>query len=115
VTPKFKANLVARYEFPLGKLNAYMQGAGVYNGDSYSDLTRADRAALGIQDAYTIADFTFGVSTESFTVELFLKNAFDERARTTTFVGCATSTCGTLPYFVPNLPRQIGLSLSQKF
>ncbi len=87
----------------------------VYNGDSYSDLTRSDRDALGIQPSYTIADFTAGISLDQYTLELYLSNAFDERGRTTTGVGCATSVCGGNPYYYPNQPRTIGLRFGQQF
>jgi iron complex outermembrane receptor protein len=115
VTPEFKANLTGRYEFPIGNLDGFAQAAVVYNGDTYSDLTRADRAAFGKNPAYTIADVSGGVTMGKMTLQLYINNVFDELARTSAFSGCATSVCGVQPYYVPNRPRTIGLKFSQEF
>ena len=115
VTPEFKANLTGRYEFPVGGMDGHFQVAVVYNGDTYSDLTRTDRAILGKNPSYTIADMSGGVKWDAFAVELYVSNMFDEIARTSTFAGCATSVCGVQPYYVPSRPRTIGLRFSQEF
>lgn len=115
VTPKFKGNLTARYGWSLGDGNMYVQGAAVYQDSSFSDLLAEDRGFLGEQPSYTIADLTVGYESDSFSVELFANNAFDERARVFTFAQCATSVCGVNPYFVPNQPRTIGLKFRQDF
>ena len=115
VTPEFKANLTGRYEFPVGGMDGHFQVAVVYNGDTYSDLTRADRAVFGKNPSYTIADMSGGVKWDAFAVELYVSNMFDEIARTSAFAGCATSVCGVQPYYVPSRPRTIGLRFSQEF
>ena len=114
VTPEFKANLTARFNFPVGQMNGFFQASGVYQGDSWSDLQLADREVLGKQPAYTIADFAAGVDNESYSLQLYVNNAFDERAELFKFVQCATDTC-TLPYVVTNQPRTFGLKFGQKF
>jgi outer membrane receptor protein involved in Fe transport len=116
VTPKFKGNLTARYEFNLGQFESYVQGAMVYNGKAWADLTRADRAVLGEQDSYTIADFSAGVVKGRYSVDLFLNNAFDERAEIFKWAACEMSVCGPgNPHVVINRPRTVGLRFSQKF
>jgi outer membrane receptor protein involved in Fe transport len=115
VTPKFKGNLTARYSFPLGGFDANVQAAIVYNGSSYSDLPREERAAFGLQPAYTVADLSAGIARGNYSVDLYANNAFDERGRTFTFANCTVSVCGSQPYYVPNQPRMIGLKFSQKF
>lgn len=115
ITPKFKANLTARLTFPIGEFEAFVQGAGVYNGSSWSDLLEADRQVLGKQDEYTIVDIAAGVSRGSYSVELYINNAFDERAQLFTFAQCATNVCGVNPYIITNQPRTIGLKFGQKF
>jgi iron complex outermembrane receptor protein len=115
VTPDLKANVTGRYEFPLGDFAAYTQGAVVYTGDSYADLTRPDRAFTGVQDAYTVVDLAFGIRRESWTVDLFLNNAFDERGQAGTGVSCAYFVCGPNPYYYPNRPRTVGLKFTQEF
>ncbi|MCM2310490.1 MAG: TonB-dependent receptor [Steroidobacteraceae bacterium] len=115
VTPEFKANATGRYQFPLGDFAAYGQAAIVYTGDSYADLTRSDRSYTGLQDAYTIVDLAFGLSRNDYTIDFFLKNAFDELAQTNTGVACAYFACGGNPYYYPNQPRTIGVRFSQDF
>jgi outer membrane receptor protein involved in Fe transport len=115
VTPEFKANVTGRYNFPLGDFAAHAQAAVVYTGDSYSVLTEEDRATLGLQDDYTIVDLAFGLNWDAFSLDFFLGNAFDERARTTTGVGCAISICGSNPYYFPNQPRTFGVRFTQEF
>ena len=115
VTPEFKANATGRYQFPLGEFGAYAQAAVVYNGDSYSDLTRSDRSYTGKQDSYTIVDLAFGLNWNAFSLDFFLSNALDELARTNTSVSCAYFTCGGNPYFYPNQPRTFGVRFTQEF
>lgn len=116
LTPEFKGNLMARYTFDVGSAEAYVQGAVVYQGSSFSDLIRVDRQTLGEQPSYTIADFTAGFDLNSISLELYVNNAFDERARVYTFAACATGVCGPdNPYYAINQPRTIGLQFGQKF
>jgi len=115
VTPEFKANATGRYQFPLGTFAAYAQAAVVYTGDSYADLTRSDRSYTGKQGDYTIVDLSFGLNWDAFSLDFFLNNAFDERARTSTGVSCAYFTCGDNPYYYPNQPRTFGVKFSQEF
>jgi len=115
VTPEFKANLTGRYLFPLGDFGAHAQAAIVYNGESYADLTRDDRAFTGKQPAYTIVDLAFGLQRDEYAVDFFLNNAFDERGRTSTVVACAYFVCGNNPAYYPNLPRMFGIRFTQEF
>lgn len=115
VTPKFKANLTARFTFPVGTGDGFFQAAGVYNGSSWSDLQEADREILGKQDSYAIADFSAGFRKNSYSFELFINNAFDERAQLYTFAACSTDVCGVNPYIVTSQPRTVGLKFGQKF
>lgn len=115
ITPEFKANVIARYEFPMGEYNWHLQGGLVYNGDTYSDLKRADREILGKLDSYTIADFSAGVRRKGMGLELFINNAFDERAESLRYANCSYDTCGPNPYHVPLLPRMYGLKFTHEF
>lgn len=115
ITPRFKGNVTARLVFPVGDFDAFAQGAVVYNGSSWSDLLAADREILGEQDAYTIADFSAGLSRGSYTFQLYINNAFDERAQLFTFAQCTTGVCGVNPYIITNQPRTYGLKFGQRF
>jgi iron complex outermembrane recepter protein len=113
---KFKGNISARYSFPIADFDAHLQGAYVYQSPTWPDLHLAERAMLGRQDAYGIADFSAGLERGSYSFELFVRNAFDERAQLTRYSKCATAVCGPIAtYAITNQPRTIGLSFGQKF
>ena len=134
VTPRFKANATARYEFDVKTLRAHVQGSVVYQGSSWSDLLvqaalppTVDptvpgsgvyvpvRAKLGRQHAYATADFTAGLEKDNWWVELALLNAFDTRAELYRYAECTIQVCGDNAYIVPNRPRTVALRFGQKF
>src|SRR3546814_250089 len=53
-TAKFKANALARYEFPVGSYDAHFQAGAVHEGRRTSDLRLFERELLGHLPAYTI-------------------------------------------------------------
>ena len=55
VSPEFKMNAIARYEFKAGSFDAFAQGAVVYQGDAIPVLAVDDAAIIGKQPAYTTA------------------------------------------------------------
>ena len=126
VTPRFKANALARYQTKLGSFDAHLQGTVNYQGFSYADLRSNDsgggspRDFLGRQKAYTLVDFTAGVAKGEFTIELYLHNAFDSRASLNRYsecreIVCANPALGGIVYNVVSQPRTIGLRLGQHF
>jgi iron complex outermembrane recepter protein len=128
VQPEFKGNAVGRYEFAMGSQNAHVQAAWVYQGDAWSDLRTADRELLGVQPSYSIVDFSAGIDNESWGLELFVKNAFDERAEIGRTTQCSIfhppnedyavaeePLCGLQPYTLTNLPRTIGVTFTKHF
>jgi outer membrane receptor protein involved in Fe transport len=133
IMPEVKGNLTARYEFQIGALNAHVQGAVVYVGERESDLRIAERELMGNLPSYTIADFTAGIGNDSWTLELIIANAFDERAELGKTTQCSeiltfdlgttydksddfsTPLCGAQPYVFTAPPRGIGLKFSQRF
>ena len=119
-TPEFKASLTGRYEFSMGGLDAHFQGSVVHNGDSATALLPAENDILGNSDAYTLVDLSFGIAREKWSAELFLDNAFDERARLYRYSECDVTICSNpdangIVYGVTNRPRMIGLKFAQKF
>lgn len=121
VTPEWKGNLIARWNFPVGTFDSYVQGAAVYNGEAWSDLRDGDREVMGEQDAYTIVDFAAGLGRGSWRAELYLDNAFDERAELFATTQCGilgpdgNPLCGNRPLLFTNQPRTLGLRFSQRF
>ncbi|MDP3747139.1 MAG: TonB-dependent receptor [Phenylobacterium sp.] len=114
ITPKFKANLVARYEWPIGEMDAHVQGALAYTGSNYPDLTIDDRAVVGKISSYTTVDLTTGLEKGSWRVEAYVKNLFDEDGELNRFVQCNTSVCSRV-YTIPIRPRTIGFRFGQSF
>jgi iron complex outermembrane receptor protein len=129
VQPRFKGNAVVRYEFPVGSMRAHIQGAMVTQTSAWSDLRTAERELLGKQPGYTIGDFAFGLSNDSWGLELWIKNASNQRAIISRFAQCSTfkpptdendpynqtPLCGLEPYSVTNTPRLMGLTFSKNF
>ncbi len=114
VSPRFKMNAIARYDFSFGALDAHVQGAAVYQGASTASLTVADAQALGKQPGYVSVDLTAGVGRDRWSLELFIENALDKRGQVVRYAGCAPSVC--TPINVLSIrPRTIGLQFGQKF
>ena len=114
VSPKFKANLIARYQFQVGGFDAHLQGATVTQTSVLPTLEVAFAQALGSQPAYSTFDFAAGIERGSWSAELYVNNAFDRRGEQSRTSGCAPDVCTTF-YAYPVRPRSIGLTFSQKF
>jgi outer membrane receptor protein involved in Fe transport len=115
ITPRFKGALNARYTWDLAGGEAYWQASASHVGNRRVDLREAETALLGYLDAYTTADVSVGWSKNNWSIDLFLKNAFDERAEMSRFAQCAALTCGNQPYTVIAQPRTFGIRFSQSF
>ena len=115
VTPKFKGSLNARYSFDLAGGEAYWQASLSHAGNRRVDLREAETALLGYLDSYSLVDLSAGWGKDNWKIDVFLKNAFDERAQLTRFAQCAALTCGYQPYTVYAQPRTLGVRFSQEF
>lgn len=114
VTPKFKGNLTARYEWTWRDMDAHVQGSVVHMGSAFPDLRTADRAVIGKLPASTTFDFSIGVQRESWRVEAYAKNLFDDEGQNDRYVQCAAATCSRV-YVIPIRPRTVGLKFGQSF
>ncbi len=128
VTPEWKANATARYEFNVANFDSYVQGSVIYSSEREADLrtivTPTDyglidplyvREVLGQLPSYTVADLAAGFGKDDWRLELFVQNVFDERAEVGRFAQCLEEVCGQEIYVVPQRPRTIGLKFSQEF
>lgn len=125
VTADFKGNLNARYTFDWNGYEPFIQGSVVYEGRRTSDLRIIEREILGDMPSYTMFDLSAGIRKDSWTLNLYVKNLFDERAEFNRFTMCAVTVCGAsglVPeypdgqvYTVAAQPRTIGLRFSQEF
>ncbi len=115
VTARFKGNLTARYTFDLWGGEAFGQAAVIHQGSRSVDLRVAQNKAIGNLKAYTLADLSVGFRKSNWSVDVFLKNAFNNRAELARFTECKIETCGAEPYTVVTQPRTLGLRFSQDF
>jgi outer membrane receptor protein involved in Fe transport len=132
ITPRFKGNLTARYTWDIGDMEAHWQGSLAHEGRRRSDLRIYERGLIGDLPAYQTFDFTIGIKKNNWALDLFVKNAFDERGQLGRFFQCREDVCGNdhpdiqvFPnppeydngqvYVVPVQPRTIGLRWSQQF
>ena len=117
VTPDFKGNLIARYEWEMnGGYKMHLQGAAAHIGSRWAALRTDDREALGKLPAYTTVDFTLGAEHNGFTAEIFARNAFDSRGVITRFAQCSTVGCAPIgTYDVVVQPATFGVRFGQRF
>ena len=115
LTPRFKANASARYTWDVGAYEASWQASLVHVGDRTTDLREAQRELIDDLDAYTTVDLSAGLKAEKWSLDVFLKNAFDERAELGKFSQCATLTCGVQPYTISARPRTLGVRYTREF
>jgi iron complex outermembrane recepter protein len=128
ITPKYKGNLTTRYDFPLWDFAAHIQGSVQAQSSSWADLRTLAayppfapselvplRSALGKQPGFASFDFSAGIDTQSWSLELFVENAFDEGAQQYRYAECVTQVCDAQTYVVPSRPRLIGIKFGQKF
>lgn len=116
ITPKFKGNLIARYEFDFAGMPAHVQGSVVHQTSAPSDLRVAANAITGDLPAYTLVDLSAGLEGLSgWTIEAYVKNLFDEEGQLSRFAQCAEAVCGAQTYFIPTQPRTVGLKFGRRF
>jgi outer membrane receptor protein involved in Fe transport len=124
ITPRWKVNASARYEWLLGdNFNAHVQASLVHQSGIWSDLRTqlggvpftGARYVLGKSPASTTFDATFGVDQDDWGAELYVKNFTDERAQLGRFGACNPYTCGAQTYQLLAQPRTIGIKLMKRF
>jgi outer membrane receptor protein involved in Fe transport len=113
-TSKFKGNVVARYDLPLGGYKAYAQGVFVYQSSQWADLRIVQRGEIGEQPAFGTIDLALGLGWESYAFDLFVTNLTDKRGDTFRFNQCGSCSI-VANYAVPTQPRTLALKFSQKF
>jgi hypothetical protein len=103
-------------------MDAFMQGSLVYVGRRTSDLRSLERSDLGPMPAYVSMDVSAGVSTDSFSASIFIKNLTDDRGEIYRYAECPANVCATqqfnhrgVVYIVPIEPLTFGVKFGQKF
>lgn len=125
ITPRFKANLVARYTFNLGGNDAFVQAAFVHVGRRTTDLRLLERSLLGNLPAYNSVDLSAGIQKGSWSLNAYVDNVFDKRAALYKFTECGVTVCAAHNVVAqyPNgqvytgfsQPRTFGIRFKQDF
>ena len=92
-SPTFKGNVIGRYSFTVGGLDADVQGSYVYQNEVETDILPFNRQYTGTQGAYGIADFSASFRKGVYSLTLFINNAFDERADLYKYQECTVLAC----------------------
>ena len=124
ITAKFKGNAVARYDFPIADNKGHFQVSAAYEGKRRSDLRTIENAIQGNLPAYTTVDTSAGITNDSWSVELYVRNLFDKRGFLSNSIQCPETVCGD-PLGQTDIggkiynsvvqPRTIGLKVGTKF
>ena len=76
--PEQQGNLRARYEWTVGSgLTAHVMPQISYSAESYSDIVTINRDRL---DSWTLLGVSAGVTSDTWSAEMFVENLSDERA-----------------------------------
>jgi outer membrane receptor protein involved in Fe transport len=99
-----------------------VQSSLLYQTRNHVGLRTADNQQLGSMPAYATVDLTAGIEKNNLSLELYVKNLFDERGQVNRYTSCTTSICTAIVpgipqgiYVIPTQPLTVGLRLSQKF
>ncbi|MGB6352565.1 MAG: TonB-dependent receptor, partial [Steroidobacteraceae bacterium] len=119
--PNLKANLIARYNYPIGDWNGYTQAAYVYQDASVPLLFPAfyqpgqnGQEHLGELPPYSLVNLATGVERDKMTFTVRLENAFNVLGELTRFAACTPTTCNQ-PYISPVQPRTVWVQFGQRF
>ena len=108
--PEFQFTTIGRYDLDFGRFPGYLQAAVSYTGDSWNNLEIADRVK---QDGYTLLNLSAGIQTDTWSIDLFVNNATDERAQISVYEPSYPSLLDSRT--VTNRPRTIGIRFGQSF
>jgi outer membrane receptor protein involved in Fe transport len=115
VTADFKANLVARYTFAVGRFDAHLQGALAHNGSRTSDMEVIIAEKMGDLPASTTLDLSAGIRNDSWGLDLFVTNATGEDAPLYQTAECTIETCGDQIYGVRHRPTTVSMRFTKDF
>ena len=119
-TPKFKGSVTARYTFDMMGWNAHAQASVIFQTMTFAALKTSDIDALGNMPGYATVDLSAGAERNNLSIEVFIKNAFNERGQINRSSPCTTCEVpnGPYPAFIyvtPTTPLLVGLRFGQKF
>jgi len=115
--PRNKANATARYQFEMGRFNSFVQGSYAYqSGVTYS--LEDTRLIVPETKAFGTFNLSAGIAQNSWTLQAYINNLFDERGQLGRNSECNDSFyhyCLNNTHVLPTAPMQFGLQFGQKF
>jgi outer membrane receptor protein involved in Fe transport len=115
ITADVKYNIVARYHFPMGSFDAYLQGVLVHQSDRDSRLARFKNDIEGVLPSYTTLDISGGFGKDDWSVDLFISNATGADETVYHDTECIPSTCAGQIYGVRLRPTTISARFTKDF
>jgi hypothetical protein len=113
--PKFKGNVVVRYQFDdVGTWAPFGQASYMYQTQVAPHLKGNEQAVIGFQPAYGLLDLSVGAVSHGTQVTVYCSNVADERAQLTRFTNISANNDNQV-YIVPAQPRTFGIQVSQNF
>lgn len=114
LTPRWAANVLGDYEFPLSSsFSGFVGGTVSYRGDRASFFPETANAPRPTIPAYTTVDLRAGLDVHGTEIEIYGKNVGDVRGIQDLI---SRSLAGAAPYAASIIqPRTVGVSLTQKF
>ena len=114
--PRFKLATTARYDFAIGDVMAYVQGA-LFHQTSVSPTLSTDEAELlGTQPSHSAVDFMFGVARDGWNIDFAVENAFDKRGQQLRSFSCNLAICGEQAIqVIPIRPRLMSVRVGRRF
>ena len=115
VTPKFKGNVSARYEFMAGEFKSFAQGTVFQQSSSTFSLEQDHNAWVGDTPGFTTLDLSAGFGKDNWKLEGYMQNVFDQRGELGRFSQCNTQFCNEHARVYPIKPQFFGIKFSQNF
>jgi iron complex outermembrane recepter protein len=115
VTPKIKLNSTARYNFDIGKYDAFVQAGMNYQSDTTSFLRTDFESIIGPTGGFSTFDLSTGLSLNKASVTAYINNMFDKRGVLSKNSACVPSTCGAYERNYIIKPQLFGLKVGYKF
>ncbi|RVT41211.1 TonB-dependent receptor [Sphingobium algorifonticola] len=128
--PKFKGTASVRYDTELGSLNAYVQGAALYQTSATQDLNvdnnnqlvcpdvAEERTLAGVScttKGFVSFDFSAGIKKDNWSLTVFLQNAFDKRGQLSTNTFCSIDFCANSSRIFTIKPQFFGIRFGRKY
>jgi len=115
VTPKFKGNITARYEFAVKTFNSFFQASMLDQSSTLATANVQQNLNFGTIGGYNSFDFSTGFGRGNWNIQAYIENAFDRRGELTRFAQCAFAVCQSNFHAYPITPENFGVKFGQKF